>query len=217
MPAPMPVPPGESQGVLWALVPFLTFGFGTPFSFLYAAAKRHSWSLGVTGAGYGGASITIFALFLSGEAPLVALGMLLMTTLWIMGTVHTFAVRPSVFPRKTPRERLNQHAIKIAKYRRMLREEARALAAEDPALATDLRLGRPDLPRTYDDGGLVDVNHVPAPTLALLPGMTDELVERITRVRRERGGFVSVEELAIDADLPPDLVQHIAEYTIFLR
>ena len=217
-PYPQPtVPRSGPQGLLWAFVPFLTFGFGTPYTFAYAAVKRRSWQLGGTAAAYCGGSGVSLALMSTGSGLLLALGSMLMTILWITGTVHAFAVRPSVFPRPNPRDRLNQHAIDVAKHRRALREQSRALIAEDPVLAVELRIGRPDLPRAYDDGGLVDVNHVPGPTLGLLPGMTEELAERILRVREDRGGFVSVEELAVDADLPPDLVQGMAEYAIFLR
>ena len=47
-----------------------------------------------------------------------------------------------------------------------LRREARRLQQDNPVLAQELKIGRPDLPRGYDDGGLVDVNHVPAAILA---------------------------------------------------
>jgi hypothetical protein len=211
------VPSGGSNGILWASVPFLTFGFGTPYSFVYAGVKKRSWPLAGIGAAYGAGSATVMFLLSSGISVLVALGAVLVTTLWITGTVHAIAARPSIFPRTSPRDRLNQQAIEVAKHRRALREQARALIAEDPALAAEVRIGRPDLPRGYDDGGLIDVNHVPGPTLALLPGMTEELVEKVLSVRKEQGGFVSVEELAVDADLPPALVQSIAEYAVFLR
>jgi DNA uptake protein ComE-like DNA-binding protein len=121
-----------------------------------------------------------------------------------------------VFPRTAPHSRRNEHAVKLAQYRRTLREEARTLAADDPALAHELRIGRPDLPRGYDDGGLIDVNHAPPQTLALLPGLTEELIERIVRHRDEHGGFISAEELAVDVDLPPSLVPQLAEYAVFL-
>lgn len=211
---PMPGPP-EPNGVGWALVPFLTFGFGTPFSFLYAAVRRRSLNLGVTSAAYAGGSALVTVL-ISANSPVAALGALLMMLLWVAGTTHAFAVRPSVYPRRTPRDRANEHAIHVAQYRRLLREDARALAAGDPSLAHELRIGRPDLPRAYDDGGLIDVNHAPPPTLALLPGLTPELVERIVRVRTEHGGFVSAEELAVDADLPPGMLPRLAEYSVFL-
>ncbi|MFF5264224.1 helix-hairpin-helix domain-containing protein [Actinomadura viridis] len=197
-------------------MPFLTFGFGTPFSFLYAALRNKSWNLGATAAGYGAATGMAMLLTQAESALFGALSGIMMLTLWIAGTVHAFAVRPSAFPRGAPHDARNEHAIRLAKYRRTLREQARALAAEDPALAHELRIGRPDLPRGYDDGGLIDVNHAPPATLALLPGTDEALVERIVRHRAEHGGFLSAEELAVDLDLPPALLPQLAEYAIFL-
>lgn len=213
---PPPPPPGEPRGIPWALVPFITFGFGTPFTFAYAAVRKRSATFGVTAAGYAGASAGALMLAGTDSVTLQFVAMLLMLTLWISGTVHAFVVRPSVFPKTEPRDRANEHAIQVAKHRRRLREDARALAAEDPALAVELRIGRPDLPRAYNDGGLIDVNHAPPQVLGLLPGLTDEMIGRIVRVRDEQGTFFSVEELGIDANLPPYVVQQISEYTIFL-
>ena len=39
-------------------------------------------------------------------------------------------------------------------------------------MARDLRIGRPDLPRHYDDDGLVDVNSAPAETIAKWSGLS---------------------------------------------
>ncbi|MFC7570144.1 helix-hairpin-helix domain-containing protein [Actinomadura namibiensis] len=211
-----PPPEPEPSGYLWAFTPFFTLGFGTPFTFLYAAARRRSAGHGLTAAGYGGALALVFTLVNVGVPALDVLGGFLLMLLWIGGTVHTLAVRPSVFPPTTPPNRMNQHAVQVAKYRRALREEARALVAEDPALAHELRIGRPDLPRAYDDGGLIDVNNAAPQALATLPGMTDELVARVVKRRRAQGGFVSAEELALDVDYPADALPKLAEYAIFL-
>jgi hypothetical protein len=216
-PVPLPVPPpSEPRGVMWAFVPFLTFGMGTPFSFMYAAVRRHSVNLGTAAAGYGAGTAAWMAMAWSGDAVLSTLGAIMMMMLWVAGSVHAFAVRPSVFPREAPHNVRNEHAIKFAKYRRTLREEARVLAAEDPGLAHELRIGRPDLPRGYDDGGLIDVNHAPPATLALLPGLDEDLIARIVRRRGEQGGFISAEEMAVDIDLPPALLPQLSEYAIFL-
>nr|WP_243723370.1 helix-hairpin-helix domain-containing protein [Actinomadura sp. 7K507] len=206
-----------ARGVLWAFVPFVTLGYGTPFSFFYAAVRRGSWGLGATAAGYGAGSAAVLTMLGSGDPVLTVLSSFMAILLWIAGTGHAFAIRSSVFPREGARNRRNQHAIEVAKYRRSLREEARALAAEDPALAHELRIGRPDVPRTYDDGGLVDVNHAPPEILAALPGMTPEIVERVVSRRDEQGGFVSAEEMAVDADIPPDVLPQMADFTIFLN
>jgi hypothetical protein len=45
------------------------------------------------------------------------------------------------------------------------RQHARVLAKGDPVLARDLCIGRPNMPREFDGGGLVDVNHAAAPAL----------------------------------------------------
>lgn len=209
--------PDGARGVLWAVVPFITLGYGTPFSFFYAAVRRRSWGLGAAAAGYGAGTGAVMALLGAGNPYFVMLGTFLAMLLWVAGTGHAFAVRSSVFPAEVPRNRRNQHAVEVARYRRSLREEARALAAEDPALARELRIGRPDLPRTYDDGGLVDVNHAPPEILAALPGMTAEMVERVVERREEQGGFMSAEEMAVDADIPPDALPQMADYTIFLK
>ncbi|SFO09341.1 Helix-hairpin-helix motif-containing protein [Actinomadura madurae] len=218
LPPPIPAPaPETTRGVLWASVPFMTLGYGTPFSFLYAAIRRGSWGLGVTAAGYGVGTAGVLTLLQSGDPVLTVVGSFIAILLWIAGTGHAFAVRREVFPREVPRNRLNEHAIEVAKYRRSLRDEARALAAEDPALARELRIGRPDQPRAYDDGGLVDVNHAPRDIIEALPGMTPEIAGRIIARREETGGFLSAEEMAVDADVPPDVLPQMADYTIFLR
>ncbi|MGH3374941.1 MAG: ComEA family DNA-binding protein, partial [Actinoallomurus sp.] len=110
----------------------------------------------------------------------------------------------------------NADAIAAATMRRNLRQAAREQAEQDLALARDLRIGRPDLPREYDDGGLIDVNHVPPPALTLLSGVTTEIAERIVATREHVGLFTSAEELVITADLHPDLMPEIKEYGIFL-
>jgi DNA uptake protein ComE-like DNA-binding protein len=106
-----------------------------------------------------------------------------------------------------------EHAVRLA---RELRIRSRQLAATDPRFATELRIGRPDLARTYDDGGLIDVNNAPPDVLAVLPGITAEVAEQVVAVREERDGFVSAEDLAAALSLAPHIVPEIAEYTVYL-
>ncbi|MDN3352971.1 helix-hairpin-helix domain-containing protein [Actinomadura sp. DC4] len=128
---------------------------------------------------------------------------------------------PVVQPRRGPaipprRGNMNASAIAAATMRRDLRRQAREQAAEDPALARELRIGRPDLPRQYDDGGLIDFNHAPGPALTVLSGITREVAERIVSMREHVGSFSSAEELVTTVDLHPDLILEIKEYGIFL-
>ncbi|GAA0958720.1 ComEA family DNA-binding protein [Actinocorallia libanotica] len=109
----------------------------------------------------------------------------------------------------------NAQAIAMANMRRQLRQQARE-HARDVVLARDLRIGRPDLPRHYDDGGLIDVNHAPAQVIASITGVTPEMAEHIVKVRAQVVGFSSAEELSAVASLPPHLTPEIREYGIFL-
>ena|ERR1017187_205681 len=99
----------------------------------------------------------------------------------------------------------------------MLRERRKALGIvrRNPALASELRIGRPDLPRSFRDGGLVDGNHVPASFLAELPGIDAELAERLVAVREKVGGFSSIADLEVTLDLPPGMVSKIKDRLIF--
>jgi hypothetical protein len=135
--------------------------------------------------------------------------------LWLGGTAHAFGIRSRAFATRPPVTPDYEGAVRMATGRRELRNVARE-TARDPVMAWELRIGRPDLPRGFDDGGLVDVNHVPPYVLAQLPGMNTELVDRILRAREQCGGFSSVEELSALAQLPPTLTETLGEYTIFL-
>ncbi|TDD64268.1 hypothetical protein E1298_42575 [Actinomadura rubrisoli] len=99
------------------------------------------------------------------------------------------------------------------------RAEARQLAAADPMSAKQLGIGRRDLPgRSYDDGGLIDVNRVPAEIFTHFSGVTAEKAAHVIAVRTSLGGaFSSVEELMAMVELPPDLLDEVAEYAIIIR
>ncbi|MBA9007413.1 ComEA family DNA-binding protein [Thermomonospora cellulosilytica] len=116
-------------------------------------------------------------------------------------------------------EQKNRMALEQAHARIRRRQEARTLAMQDPLTARELMIGRTDMPpdrRPYDDGGLIDVNVVPAQELTRF-GLSMQDAERIVRLRAETGGFSSAEDLAVVANLPPHLVPELREYGLFLR
>ncbi|QVQ53924.1 helix-hairpin-helix domain-containing protein [Spiractinospora alimapuensis] len=98
--------------------------------------------------------------------------------------------------------------------RRTRREEARALAHQDPTTAIELGIGRPDRATSYDDGGLVDLNRAPQEALAQLPGVGAHGARAIVLTRTELGPFVSVADAMIRADIPPGLEAEVAEYAV---
>jgi DNA uptake protein ComE-like DNA-binding protein len=97
------------------------------------------------------------------------------------------------------------------------RAEARRIVENDPVLARDLRIGRPDLPRTFDDGGVVDANHASAQTLARVLGWTVAEAASIVETRERTGCFSSLAELTAYADVDPQRVDAVADLLVFCR
>jgi hypothetical protein len=199
-------------GFVWALVPAVSLGLATWVAFLYPAIRLRKVRHWLAAVAYLALFVTMVASSESadGSAGDIVFGVALLLS-WLGGTVHAFAIRSRLSDPRPP----VQDAVLMAERRKEMRRQARE-AIGDAAMAWELRIGRPDLPRVYDDGGLVDVNHAPPPVLASLPGMTPALVNRIVRTREQCGGFVSVEELSALAELPPALTPQLDEYAIFL-
>ena len=99
---------------------------------------------------------------------------------------------------------------------RKLRQQAMAIVAGDPALARELRIGRPDLPRQFDDGGLIDVNHVPEGVLVDRLGLSPAEAARVVDARERLGGFCSAAELCAFAEVPDASIDVVRERLVFL-
>jgi hypothetical protein len=97
------------------------------------------------------------------------------------------------------------------------RAEARRLLLRQPAVAQDLRIGRPDLPGRFDDGGLVDVNAVPAEVLVACLGWTPAEADSVIRARGRLGRFSGSEELIAFGDLLPARVDDASEFLTYGR
>jgi Helix-hairpin-helix motif len=102
-----------------------------------------------------------------------------------------------------------------ARERLAQREKALELAHENPQLALEAGVGRPDLPGAYD-GGLIDVNHVSAEVIAALPTFDAELARRVIAARERVDGFASLEDLGTVLDLPGDQVEDLRHHVVFL-
>jgi len=197
---------------LWAFSPLVTFGIATPVAFVWAAQRVRSRHLVVAAVVY---TVLVLLGFVLPDEDLAAV---FTTVSCLAGTAHALVVRSTVFGAHPPaQDTAMEAAINAAKDRRELRRRAVKIATEDPAMARELAIGRQDLRRTFDDGGLVDVNSVPAEVLMGLSGMTAEMAERVVQVREIRGPYASVDELSVYAELPPGLAERLAEYLLFLR
>ena len=83
-------------------------------------------------------------------------------------------------------------------------------------MGRELGIGRPDLGRGYDDGGLVDVNSAPADVVAGICGIERVHADAIVAGRAARGGgYFNLGELLIDVRLPQDVQDQLRERAIF--
>jgi hypothetical protein len=79
--------------------------------------------------------------------------------------------------------------------RRAARRRARDLAERDPAQARAAGVGRPDLPRALDDGGLLDLNALDAAALVAHGGLDPDTAARVV-AGRPYAGWPEVEARA---------------------
>ncbi len=99
---------------------------------------------------------------------------------------------------------------------RARRDEAREIAGRDPVLARDLGIGRPDLGRGYDDGGLVDVNSAPAEVIERVCMIDRSHALAIVAAREARGGYFTVDEVPVYVHLPAHSAGQVQERGITL-
>lgn len=146
-------------------------------------------------------------------------GGFVLLTLMVFGAIHALvACRPGLRDASgRPLNNVDRNILAVsgAEDRMNVRNRARKLARKDPALARELRIGRPDLPREYDDGGLVDVNHVPAAVLVSHLKLTAEQAAKVVSVRDEIARFEGPGDLESFAGLPPQLVDELSDLMIF--
>lgn len=198
----------------WTSVPLWSFGLLAWLPFFRHAIStrgRNDWLL--TG-GYFAASAAQVALLSQSES---AGGGFLTVMLMAAAAIHTAVLyrRPAV-EAVGPTDP-NDVALAEAARAGKRRAEARRIVESDPVLARDLRIGRPDLPRTYDDGGLVDANHASAETLARVLGWTVAEAGTIVEARERTGCFSSLAELTAYADVDPQRVDAVADLLVFCR
>jgi hypothetical protein len=204
--------------ILWSLLPLLSWGLLAPVPFVHAAVRLHTVGLWLVAACYVIAWIVVgpagvLAQDLDADPAVAGLSQL---GLVMAATTHAFFLRGRVFPPPAPPAITSDPAVAAALAARQRREHARAIAQRDPALARELSIGRPDLPREFDDGGLVDVNRVPASVLVDRLGLSVPEAERVVETRGQLGAFSGPAELAVYAELPDATVEAVRDRLLFL-
>jgi hypothetical protein len=217
--------PARSSGIggrlARASIPVWSLGFLSfvPFLILAAARKRRKDWLILAGYVVAvAAEITAVAATAHTPGAGSVVAGLLVLVLMFGGATHAFVddnlTRPGTVPPGTARE-ANEQAMAAAHARMKRREEAREIASRDPVLRSELRIGRPDLTRSYDDGGLVDVNQVPSWVLSSHLGLSPQEAAAAVAARANLGRFVSSAEVSQYAQFAPDRLDAIQDWMIF--
>lgn len=223
MPSPYIPPPVPTTRVsrAWAVVPVVTLGILSFVPFLrIAIAQKSQKDWAVFGAYLAvciGLTVAVGSVPAKGPGG-AALGGLIVLLI-VAATVHAsielrslpqyprltrpVGVYPAVDPVTQARARIQQ------------RVDARKLAETDPVLARELRIGRPDLPRQFDDGGLVDINNVPAQALMACLQFSEQEANAVIAARDRIGRFSSPEEVSVYAQLAPARVDGVRDLMWF--
>lgn len=188
----------------WFLVPLLTCGLGTFIMVLIGGITLRSRPHQIAAGGYIAATALATAVGPMTEPQGSLPDWVLIPAWfapWLIGIAHVLVLQLQVQAAARPAAVTNpalDPAVAAAQWRAQRRRDARALLQSDPNLAADLRIGRPDMPhREYDDGGLIDVNHVSAQWLAYTLEMTAEQAADVVAQRDAHGGFTSADELVV--------------------
>jgi DNA uptake protein ComE-like DNA-binding protein len=201
--------------VTW-LVPIgalLTLGLAAPVLFAIAGiqTRQRSWQRAAAFyavAIWGG--VVLLGASEGDSAPGI-IGFLAWLIGWISATIHAFLIRGEYQHRLAGA----QNPLEAARSAVEARKEAHRLVREEPDVARELGVGRPDVEgaRTM---GVIDVNQVPAPVLATLPGIDNHLAAEIVRAREDIDGFKSLEDMGGVMDLDGNTVEDIRPYVVFV-
>ncbi len=193
----------------WPYLSLLPFATGA-WAPIYAGtqANRRSWLLW-------GSLWTLLAVagwVVSIASNGAALGGLLIILAWAGAIATSFSIRRA-FEAEFASPLVQ--AVDRVKARELDRDRARRMAQENPQLALEVGIGRPDIPGAAD-AGLVDVNNASAAALAQLPGVDGNLVARIVETRGRVGGFSSLEDCGATLDIDGATVEGLRRRVVFL-
>jgi len=198
----------------WAFISLVPLGFGA-WAPIYPGikAKRPLWILlGLLWTAIIIAAFAVNATTVSGQhgnndgaGGLFILG-------WVGAIATSFIIRPAY--QRQMGSRL-QHAIEDGEQRLSDHRRAQRLAQQNPELAREIGVGRPDR-HDAADAGLVDVNNASVTALLKLPGIDGDLATEICECREKVGGFASLEDFGATLDVDGGVVESLRDRVVFL-
>jgi DNA uptake protein ComE-like DNA-binding protein len=213
-----------AQGGWYFFVVVLSFGLLSPIPFAHAATRLRNPLHWLSPLGYLALVVVAFAITRPNDPS--NLGAALAFGVMLLALVHLIWLRRRVWPRldAAPQQPVaivptgTDPAVAAVLAARSRRADARRIVADDPLLARELKIGRPDLQRDYDDGGLVDLNSAPAAAIAHVCGLDAAVVERIVVARAAAGvPLTAVDDVFAYSDIPVDLWDRIRDRTVVVR
>ncbi|MEU7803349.1 AfsR/SARP family transcriptional regulator [Micromonospora arborensis] len=216
---PLPTWVSTTATVAGTLLPLLSFGTMTWLVILAYALRRRSGRLGLAAFGYLVTATVLVTMMATDDletedsAAEAFLWLGVLSLCWLVGAAHVVLLNRWVWGRLTGRRLVAQAR---EEERRVRRQQARNLLHRYPSARYEFAIGRPDLARAFDDGGLIDVNAVPDQVLATLPGLTDAQRRQVAMDRWVRGPYASMEELAARCPLPLAVIDALRGILLFL-
>lgn len=222
-----------AHGAWYYTLTVATVGLFAWVPFLHASARTDDSSLRRTAVLYGALAIVLAVM--AALTPTDAEGDPSGTTGNVLSTITAVAaivivtaaclqlrpLRRAAYALNNPRNEVTPNADRAvvqAMAARQRRQDARALATHDPNLARDLNIGRPDRPREYDDGGLVDLNSAPAEVIMSVCGLERVAAERVVAARQQWAtGFSSIDEALAFVELSERDASVLRDRGIVLR
>jgi SARP family transcriptional regulator, regulator of embCAB operon len=215
--APIPAPDrGKLATALAVAIPAATCGMGSWIIAGYFAVRRRSLLLVLSTVGYLAIDVLVGMMLVDdgnhNADRWLVFGIACMFIVLVCGTVQGAVLSRSQARWARPSELGPAELAELR--RRICRENARHVVHQNPAVARQLGIGRPDLPRHFDDGGLVDINGAPVEVLAALPGVGWERARRIVAHRETYGTLSSVDDLVMHGMLPYLLMRDLHDYLV---
>jgi DNA uptake protein ComE-like DNA-binding protein len=194
----------------WPWVSLLPLGIGS-WAPIYAGVRTRMKTWIALGAGWSAITLAGWIGAVSAGKNNSAAGLLLIVG-WVGAAATSFVIRGQ-YEQIVGSPLLD--ATDRAQQRLSDRRRALELARDNPALALEVGVGRPDRPGAIDVG-VVDVNNASVTGLLTLPGVDGDLATRIVEVRAETGGFSTLEDLGATLDLDGGLVESLRGHVVCL-
>jgi Helix-hairpin-helix motif len=195
----------------WPYISLIPIGFGA-WAPIYAGVKAREPKWVALGALW--TAMIVVALILSsghghGEDGLVGA---LAIIAWVGGIATSFSIR-GAYEQQMGSPMLR--AAEVGEQRLRDREQAQRIARDNPALAREMGIGRPDVAGAAD-AGLVDVNNASVTALLTLTGVDGDVATEIVEAREKVHGFASLEDMGAALDLDGNLVDGLRGAVVFL-